>query len=594
MTFPPGHPALQHRPMGVQVSNVPARNRLGHIINRGPAPPSEPLAPVPPVEEGPLVLPIPTLEDTLAAEAAAQAAADAAEVQKWMKRTEQRRYGADDASDVSDDSDYDVEVGIEGEELRPGGKVVLGGARPNRQAASQSTMQPAVHSKVWSKISLDSQTHRAQNSVRTAEQMGETGKFNMRDKQERATVEQVLDPRTRMILFKLVNGGWLHSVNGCVSTGKEANVYHAPGPAKDYALKVYKTSILVFKDREKYVKGEHRFRRGYCKSNPRKMVRTWAEKEFRNLKRMEAAGIPCPRVELLRQHVLVMDFIGKEGWPAPRLKDVRLGEEKLRVLYVEMLKIMRTIFHECKLVHGDLSEYNMLYMDGKIYVIDVSQSVEHDHPRALDFLRQDCVNVTQWFRQQGLTSVMRLQQLFCFVINPAIPPGGVDKAIDELLEGMESAPQDDAKAKVDEEVFRQIHLPRSFTEIGKIDDWQQRVLSGDQERNTQTLLLGMPDAEREEDEAGSESDEEEESGSERGDVKEEVKEDEGDEDEERRGPGMKWYHERSVGETADERKERKRLVKEEQALRRREKKEQCPKAARKRQAKQAKTNSKKK
>eukprot|EP00662_Eupelagonemidae_sp_cell21_P058186 gene58186-biopygen18254 len=44
----------------------------------------------------------------------------------------------------------------------------------------------------------------------------------------------------------------------------------------------------------------------------------WAEKEFRNLKRLDAAGIPCPKVEILRQHVLVMSFIGKDGWPAPR------------------------------------------------------------------------------------------------------------------------------------------------------------------------------------------------------------------------------------------------------------------------------------
>ncbi len=50
-------------------------------------------------------------------------------------------------------------------------------------------------------------------------------------------------------------------------------------------FQVYKTSILVFKDRDKYVTGEFRFRHGYCRSNPRKMVRTWAEKEMRNLTR---------------------------------------------------------------------------------------------------------------------------------------------------------------------------------------------------------------------------------------------------------------------------------------------------------------------
>lgn len=51
-------------------------------------------------------------------------------------------------------------------------------------------------------------------------------------------------------------------------------------------FQVYKTSILIFKDRDKYVSGEFRFRHGYCKHNPRKMVKTWAEKEMRNLIRL--------------------------------------------------------------------------------------------------------------------------------------------------------------------------------------------------------------------------------------------------------------------------------------------------------------------
>lgn len=81
------------------------------------------------------------------------------------------------------------------------------------------------------------------------------------------------------------------------------------------ALKIYKTSILIFKDRDKYVSGEYRFRRGYNRHNPRKMVRLWAEKEMRNLKRMITAGIRCPEPVEVRENVLVMSFLGdKEGW----------------------------------------------------------------------------------------------------------------------------------------------------------------------------------------------------------------------------------------------------------------------------------------
>lgn len=72
--------------------------------------------------------------------------------------------------------------------------------------------------------------------------------------------------RTRMILLKIINRDIVSEINGCVSAGKEANVYHArTNDGQHRAIKIYKTSILVFKDRARYVTGEFRWRRGYCK-----------------------------------------------------------------------------------------------------------------------------------------------------------------------------------------------------------------------------------------------------------------------------------------------------------------------------------------
>ena len=67
-------------------------------------------------------------------------------------------------------------------------------------------------------------------------------------------MEQALDPRTRLVLFKMLNRGLFSAIHGCVSTGKEANVYYAVNPevnGADFAIKVYKTSVLVFKDRDR-------------------------------------------------------------------------------------------------------------------------------------------------------------------------------------------------------------------------------------------------------------------------------------------------------------------------------------------------------
>ncbi|KAF7314280.1 Serine/threonine-protein kinase RIO1 [Mycena kentingensis (nom. inval.)] len=262
---------------------------------------------------------------------------------------------------------------------------------------------------------------------------GPSAHANMKDKADRATTEQVLDPRTRVILLKMVGRGVIDEVNGCVSTGKEANVYHALTPTKSHlALKIYKTSILVFKDRDKYVSGEHRFRRGYSRHNPRKMVRLWAEKEMRNLKRLRAAGLRAPEPLEVRENVLVMSFLGdEEGWASPRLKDAVIPDEQTASLYEEMLVAVRTLFHHCRLVHADLSEYNVLYHEGHLYVIDVSQSVEHDHPSAFDFLRNDLKNVEEFFSRRGV-KCLGLRRAFEFVTRDALPELGPEEGLDQV------------------------------------------------------------------------------------------------------------------------------------------------------------------
>ncbi|KAG2598008.1 serine/threonine-protein kinase RIO1-like [Panicum virgatum] len=274
------------------------------------------------------------------------------------------------------------------------------------------------------------------NSVTTAirDSIRETtiGKIRNTEKADRATVEQAIDPRTRMVLFKMLNRGVFNNINGCISTGKEANVYHATKvEGQELAIKVYKTSVLVFKDRDRYVQGDYRFRHGYCKHNPRKMVKTWAEKEMRNLLRVRAAGIRCPKPLLLRLHVLVMEFIGRGGWAAPRLKDAALSDDKLRESYFEIITTMRTLYQKCKLVHGDLSEYNILYFEGHLYIIDVSQSVDLDHPSALDFLKEDCLHVSDFFKKRGI-AVMTVTDLFNFVIDQNIADEDVDGYLDKV------------------------------------------------------------------------------------------------------------------------------------------------------------------
>ncbi|KAH8762307.1 RIO1 family-domain-containing protein [Hyaloscypha sp. PMI_1271] len=326
---------------------------------------------------------------------------------------------------------------------------------------------------------------------------GEGHKTHGKDKSDRATSEQVLDPRTRMILLQMINRGIVSEVNGCLSTGKEANVYGALSvPTSEggevsqpihRAIKVYKTSILVFKDRDRYVTGEHRFRSGYNKGNNRAMVKVWAEKEFRNLKRLHLAGIPCPEPVYLRLHVLVMGFLGdKKGWAAPRLRDVELqGEdvdEQWRVLYLQLLGLIRRMYQTCKLVHADLSEYNVLYHLKKLFIIDVSQSVEHDHPRSLEFLRMDIKNVSDFFRRKNV-EVLPEQTVFGFVTSHdgSVKDPPLTEALEKLFverpaveEGEEAA----AEQEVKNEVFRKQYIPQTLDQVYDIERDAEKVGKG--------------------------------------------------------------------------------------------------------------------
>ncbi|KAI0802255.1 RIO1 family-domain-containing protein [Xylaria sp. FL0064] len=324
-----------------------------------------------------------------------------------------------------------------------------------------------------------------------------------KDKADRATSEQVLDQRTRMILYQMINRGVVSEVHGAISTGKEANVYGAVALLDDFtkvqrAVKVYKTAILSFKDRERYITGEHRFKAGADKGNNRKMVKLWAEKEFRNLRRIHAAGIACPEPIQLKLHVLVMGFLGdRRGWAYPRLRDANIpadeAEQIWSGLYIQLLGIMRRLYQVCKLVHADLSEYNILYHDKQLYIIDVSQSVEHDHPRSLEFLRMDIKNTGDFFRRQGVDTLAD-RVVFDFIIAPGGPVEEPDlrKSIEQLYASRAVSATDDkavAEQEVDNEVFRQQYIPQTLEQVYDIEKDAETIGHGEGDKLVYRNLL---------------------------------------------------------------------------------------------------------
>lgn len=189
-----------------------------------------------------------------------------------------------------------------------------------------------------------------------------------------------------------------------MSAGKEARVYWGKSFEKrDIAIKIYLTSSAEFrKGIVKYLEADPRFS-GKVPTSTRKLYSLWAKKEFSNYARMYEAGVSVPRPLAVYENILVMEFIGDEGVPAPLLKDVDLSLEELEKVFEHLLGDLKKMVQKARLVHGDLSEYNIMIWKGRHYVIDVSQAVTLDHPNALEYLTRDLTNLTKFFSRRGLS-----------------------------------------------------------------------------------------------------------------------------------------------------------------------------------------------
>lgn len=214
----------------------------------------------------------------------------------------------------------------------------------------------------------------------------------------------------------------LEKVNGVVGHGKESTIIHATGrdhndkPGQEVAIKVFESNMKVaFKTRDSYNKSKcpsYKFDRPKSKHDS---LNKWAERGFKNLKLLRRADINCPDAISLKKHVLVMTFLGLDSSPSPQLKEANLSKEQVRLSYIQVLDIMKRMYRECQLVHGDLSEYNLIWHKEQVYVIDVSQSMFSSHPSAMRFLYRDCKNIHDFYSRSGLTDILDPKSLFTMI-----------------------------------------------------------------------------------------------------------------------------------------------------------------------------------
>lgn len=218
--------------------------------------------------------------------------------------------------------------------------------------------------------------------------------------EDRQVGSEVFDSITLKTLYKLANSGYIHRLNGAISTGKEANVFKGADENGNFvAVKIYRVTTSDFKKMQTYIQGDPRFH--VRTSNKRQLVNAWVNKEFRNLQRAEEAGVKVPKPIVAKNNVLVMEFIGDEEGDAAlpmRHSDIRDPEELLN----KIIKNMKLLYGEAGLVHGDLSSYNILIQDREPVIIDISQGMTKDHPISEELLNRDIGNIVKDFKKLGI------------------------------------------------------------------------------------------------------------------------------------------------------------------------------------------------
>jgi RIO kinase 1 len=204
-------------------------------------------------------------------------------------------------------------------------------------------------------------------------------------------VHGVFDEHTLMTLYRLLSKNDI-SVVSMFEEGKEAVILSGITEQKEWvAIKVYRVEACDFKKMWVYLAGDPRFKN--ISKRTLKVVRIWCQREFKNMKIAQKAGVNCPKPLAVQENVLIMSFIGDNGILAPRLIDVM--PDNPNELYRMVLENLKKLVN-AGLIHGDLSAYNILLWD-EPYFIDFSNGTTYKNQNAPELLKRDIKNINSYF-----------------------------------------------------------------------------------------------------------------------------------------------------------------------------------------------------
>ncbi|HJJ46916.1 MAG TPA: serine protein kinase RIO [Methanocorpusculum sp.] len=220
--------------------------------------------------------------------------------------------------------------------------------------------------------------------------------IRIKDEDTQKVTGEVFDEVTLLSLYKMINKKVISSVRGALSSGKEANVFLAYREDAAAAVKIYRIRTGNFTTMSDYIIGDPRF--SSVKRTHKDLIFAWTKKEYSNLSRAQKAGIPSPKPYVFDRNILIMEFLGENGIPYPQMKQILPSTPE--ETYEEVLELIKDLYREAKLIHGDLSEYNILTGPDGLILIDMAQAVTPEHPKAYKFLFRDIQNMNRFFERK--------------------------------------------------------------------------------------------------------------------------------------------------------------------------------------------------
>jgi RIO kinase 1 len=223
------------------------------------------------------------------------------------------------------------------------------------------------------------------------------------------------DLEQRVVLREF--SGYVTAVEGRINDGKEATVYLCRGrpdavDAEFLAAKIYRArKFRAFATESRYRNPDKmRDRRlakaikGRSRTGQRASHHLWIDREWQALNALFDAGASVPKPYARCDDGVLMEFVGNAGVAAPALAESRLPPQDAERVFALLLGDIEILL-DCGFVHGDLSAFNVLYLDGRPRLIDLPQAVNIDEVSdAWSLFYRDVENLCRYVTKCGVAA----------------------------------------------------------------------------------------------------------------------------------------------------------------------------------------------